>query len=532
MIRLNPQQARRWLDIHGWTGITAGLLLYVVLLTGAIAVLVDEIGTWASPIASPHPYGMPPGVDAGVDRLVADLDPAYLELVLLYPRAGGRTRVVFYGSPTDADGVPQPRARLYDLDPNSQAILASHETAQDAIFDHEPAGALSNFYSDLHVHLHLPGTWGEWLVVIAALTLMITVITGFVVHGHLFKELFTLRRRGAPLLQTRDAHTVAGTWMLVFLAMIAVTGSYFSLHGLVVEPVLERVQRWTGPADQTASAITPVSAETSGGAARANLDAIFDHARERTAGGEPMFVVIEHWGRAESRIEVWTTAADGALNTRIGLYDGSTGAFLGPKPFAGTQPSLGGELIGLMRALHFGDFSGLASKFTWTGLGLGGAYVTLTGLLLWLRRREATQRGRGLERLITAVGYGLPCAMASAPVGFFLGSQLPVNIYSAIFAVFGAVWLLALLLACSSTASMARIALRRGTAVALVVCVSARWLSGGPGWLDALQAELTTVLALDLAMLVGASAMLWSARPGWLALKHPSPRPLAEDRSC
>ncbi|MEM7741813.1 MAG: PepSY domain-containing protein, partial [Pseudomonadota bacterium] len=43
----NKAQSKRLLAVHGWSAVVLGLFLYVVVLTGSIAVLSNEIGLWS-----------------------------------------------------------------------------------------------------------------------------------------------------------------------------------------------------------------------------------------------------------------------------------------------------------------------------------------------------------------------------------------------------------------------------------------------------------------------------------------------------
>ncbi|WP_348674710.1 hypothetical protein, partial [uncultured Abyssibacter sp.] len=111
------------------------------------------------------------------------------------------------------------------------------------------------------------------------------------------------------------------------------------------------------------------------------------------------------------------------------------------------------------------------------------------------------------------IGYGLPCAMALAPAGFFVGIGLPLNIYTAIFTAFGLGLLLAIVATMTAPATVARVRLRRATGLALLLSVSLRWLTGGPGWVDAIVQGQITVLVLDAAMVLTALVLLWRKRP-------------------
>ena len=44
---VSQAKTKRLLAVHGWSGTILGLLLYVVIFTGAIVVFADEIGAWS-----------------------------------------------------------------------------------------------------------------------------------------------------------------------------------------------------------------------------------------------------------------------------------------------------------------------------------------------------------------------------------------------------------------------------------------------------------------------------------------------------
>lgn len=502
----------QWMALHGWCGIGLGLLLYAVLLSGAVATLAEELGTWADPLPSSRDYGVPSGVDQGLAPLIREMDPAYLDLVLLYPRAGGRTRVVFYGDIQDVDGRVEHRSLMYDLHPDTREVLSRHRLPAGEIFDIEPVGALSNYFSELHLHLLLPSSIGQVLGGIAALALLLLSISGFVVHRHLFSELFTWRRQSTALVGVRDSHTVAGTWTLPFLTVIAITGGYFGLNEWVSTPVLKAALNFAEPGRYENQAFSPPPNADGRHASRAGLDDILEDARTRNGSGEPFFVVIERWGRRDARIAVWMTAARGKLINNIWVYDGATGQFVASDPMMGRMPSMGGDLIALMRPLHFGDFAGLAGKLAWAGLGLSAAYVTFSGMWLWLRRRAGREVTSNAETLVTAVAYGLPLAMALVLTGNFLHRWVDCNIYTLLNLGFGVGAMLSLLLALALPVDRLRRCLQCLTALGLLLALAARMAAGGPGWLFALGSGQHVVVMLDVVLLVIAVALLCFSR--------------------
>lgn len=74
------------------------------------------------------------------------------------------------------------------------------------------ANALADFLVELHVRLHVPDPWGSLLTGLLGLAMLVTAVSGFIMHRHLLRELFTLRRHRKALLGKRDAHAVSGSW--------------------------------------------------------------------------------------------------------------------------------------------------------------------------------------------------------------------------------------------------------------------------------------------------------------------------------
>mgnify|MGYP006139264217 CR=1 FL=1 len=153
-------------------------------------------------------------------------------------------------------------------------------------------------------------------------------------------------------------------------------------------------------------------------AAGADLDAMIADVRTRS-GAEPSFVSIQHWGRADSLVTMFMDYREGELTGPNYVYAGATGEFRYAKPSLGLVPSTGGALFELMAPLHFGNFAGVFSKAVWFALGFAGAYVSVTGLLLWTQRRREHRGWRALARIASWVGYGLPLTLVAAAWTYF-----------------------------------------------------------------------------------------------------------------
>jgi uncharacterized iron-regulated membrane protein len=209
---------------------------------------------------------------------------------------------------------------------------------------------------------------------------------------------------------------------------------------------------------------------------------------------------------AHERLEIGVEVALARL-----IYDGATGAFIRERPVVGTKPSLGASLLGLVGPLHFGNFAGWWSRAVWFALGAASAYVTWSGLSLWVRRR-ADQRGwRALGRLTAWVGGGLPFAMAAAAVAYFISLPSLTTVFwtpaafliAAVLALVPALWV--------RHVERAPPLLFGATGALLLVLPLLRSAAGGPGWNAALATGQSTVPAMDVLVVpVGVACIVSS----------------------
>lgn len=511
MIELSKGRTKELLAIHGWSGVFLGLLLYVVIITGSIAVFEEEISDWSAPL-SHATYKLPErGMDAALRKAASEVNPEFHEDAFFFSDAAGRIRM-FLHKDDKKDGKPEARGVEFDLDPVTMAVLDRREGWADDIQEHNAPKALADFFVELHVSLHLPDPWGLLLTGVLGLAMLVAAVTGFLVHRHLIRELFTLRRKKDVLLTRRDAHVVAGTWNLPFSFILAFTGSYFSFASAFAIPAMAMVA-FGGDQEKLIETIVGAPAvENKAPATFGNIDAMLADARSRS-GSEPGFVSIKHYGRADAQVTVSTLPNEGKMVGQTYLYNGDTAGFIQQKPALGVVPSLGNDLFALMAPLHFGNFAGLWSKVAWFALGFAGAYVTITGMLLWTARRADQPAWAKLARASYWVGYGLPFALAAVPLARFIAPLLDLHIRSAQNWTFIATALLASIAALMirDLHSLRRLLLG-ATGVALLLMPLLRWLCGGPSWAMAFDAGLTTVIAFDITLLVAGVLCVMSAR--------------------
>jgi uncharacterized iron-regulated membrane protein len=520
MIRLPQRETKLMVAVHGWSGIVLGLLLYAVIVTGTAAVFSQEIKLWSAGALTPaDPFARP--VEDLIRRLAVDVPEEYRD-DLSITRSGSGNLSFFFHRHLTVDGQVREKGVLYEVAADDR-IIARREGFGLDVFAADTASALGRFFVELHVRLHLPDPWGLILTGILGVAMLAAAVSGLLMHRHLIRDIFTLRPGGERLVSRRDLHTVAGTWILPHAFVLAFTGAFFSFAISIGVPVLAKIA-FNG--DQTAMIETLIGLKRTPDPrpqVGANLDTILADAYRRVDA--PIgFVSIDHWDRADSHITIRHLQKNGELMMTTLTYAGATGAFIAEKPVLGTRPSIGNSVFSLMGPLHFGNFAGWWSKAVWFALGAASAYVTWSGLALWIRRREERLGWRVFGRLTAWVGAGLPFAMAASAVGFFLTLQAGATLFWT-----PAAFLIAAALALLPTfvARAERIAplLFCATGAALLALPVLRIASGGPNWSTALAVGQTAIPVLDVLVSIGAVACLLPARSFIRRKESPETRP-------
>jgi uncharacterized iron-regulated membrane protein len=507
MIRLSPERAQTMLAIHGWSAVFLGLLLYVVIVTGVTSVFAKEIGDWSNPSPGKVPLLLAAGTDRSLRAAAATINPEYHEAVTVYPKAGDRLWAFFHKGDVDDNGFPTERGVGVEFDPQSGEISARHEGTEDEVYRAHESHGLAQFLVELHISLHIPFPWGMLLTGVLGVSLLVLTVSGLFYHRALLKEIFTLRRR-APKLATRDLHVVSGTWILPFALILSLTGSYMSLFAPLGMPLAAQVEHG---GDQTlllevleADAI----AENTASMPIADIDAMLEDARRR-AGSDAQWMDVHHWGRADASVMIGLAPRERGVSEPKLVYRGATGEFVQVKPGLGAAPAVGGVVDDVFGPLHFGSFAGLLSQAVWLAMGYCLAYVALSGMMLWVQRRQEGLWGV-FGRLTVWIGYGLPFALVAVAHGYFVALAAGGATYIYMLAAFlGAAVLSAL---AAFTLGDARRVLLVATGTALLALPLMRWLTGGPGWGALWDSGWGIAIAIDIALLVGGGFALRSAR--------------------
>lgn len=473
-IREGTRQVMAWL--HGWTGLALGWVLFVMCLAGTMSVFKPEISRWMRPEATAS-AGRVEAITAATRWLAANA-PKSAGWYLTAPDDRANNVEATY----DSGGDYVARA----LDPVSGAPVARETLGGE-------------FFYRLHFELELPYPWGRWLASIAALTMLVALVTGIIAHRRIFRDFFTFRPRKGQR-SWLDGHNALGVLAMPFHLMI-------TFSGLVTLASLNMpwgiVANYGNDLAAAFHDLAPGAVDRRAAGRPATLAPIAPMLREaeRRFGGAPFSrVSIANPADAASVVTVYRSDAAqiGATVAEVS-FDGPSGRVIGA--WAETRPAVGTYAV--IYGLHMGRFANGVLRWLYF---LGGAMLTLavaSGMILWVvKRRERAPLSLGnriVERLNVGVLVGVPigfaaylCANRLLPAGLADRAQLEVTI--ALDAA-GVALLLAL-------AAPPRLGWPLLLGVLALLCLAAPVVGGGLSYLSQALARGDAVLPVADALLV------------------------------
>lgn len=401
---------RIYQKVHLWTGITAGILLFICFFAGALTMFKPQLSAWASPPS----HVLPQIPTAQADRLLQLAlaqhpeiakgftlhlnDDMYAPLTW-YSRGGGRRLNL---------DTQQWQATL---DENGQLLTQQVQPSQ--------LGLLIDL---LHRTAGIPHTrLGISVMGVASVLYFMALISGVIfLLPTLVKTLFALRQKKGPSRFWLDSHNLLGITALPFHIVIAVTVVVFAFHDVFYDALGKFV--YDNPPDimRGAPLAQPLNISH-----LPPLSEIIATANQHAPGHEArslMFIGLDT-PRPVARIEMYSEQA---------LMRGPLADFLFMQPyslatqfstFSPTEGGTWGRIVATFFGLHFGSFGGMPGRWLYFFMGLSGAMLFYSGNLLWLEKRRQQQKGAELPQQPRKVRL-----MAAATVGCCLGSMVAVAI--------------------------------------------------------------------------------------------------------
>ena len=385
----------------------------------------------------------------------------------------------------------------------------------------------SGFFYPMHYSLHLH--WldlGTWLVGLAALIMLVALVSGVVMHRKIFRELFTFRPKKATQRSTLDLHNLTGVvalpfhFFFAFTGLVIFAGTYFPVAHTQLNPLHELHEKLEAEATGMPHARAGVAAPL------ASVDAMVAEAQRRWAdkgmAGEVGFLSVNHVGDTNSYVSVYRAGTDRIANVSDGIhFKAATGELLREDPPRSTVDNINEFLTGL----HLQHFRHWLLRWFYVLGGLAGCVCIATGFVFFVekRKREHAKRGSNGVRIVEAMAVTMVTGMLIATATVLVANRLlPENLagrgdweeYS-----FWAAWALSFVHAWWRTVSVreGRIApaWREQARVFAGLAVSAvllNWITTGDHLVKTLFTDTYwPVAGLDLSLLVSAGLALTAA---------------------
>jgi uncharacterized iron-regulated membrane protein len=395
---------RLWLNIHLWIGVGLAVLLIPISISGGLLVFHDDLDA----LINPQRYAVT-GSQAALStsdylakaaEAVAE-DPAALRVTgLRYPEEGGPMRVMTRAA--NVQPGTRPRSVTVFLDPPTGNVLDVTEFGSSFI----------GFLHVFHGNLMLPQYSGRQIVGWAGVGMLILSLTGIWIwwprNGGFLKGLRWTRSSRFTI----NLHSMLGFWISIPLAVVSLTGIYLSFPQTARE-LMSSVATVTPNARAgfnadvvRQTALTPDRALEIARQAEPNATpiALFlptqqsgegSHLREATRAPEA--------NRGEGARNVQGSRAargDGhpagsgpSWRVQLSRVDsGQTVTVMVDDRTGHAMPTIiqqsGDRAASWVRWIHEGSHSGPVWAFIVLLTGIFPTIFTVTGIIMWLRRRN------------------------------------------------------------------------------------------------------------------------------------------------
>lgn len=397
---LSPETVRSVLSSHSVLGLAFAAIIYIVCLTGTIAVFAPDLERWEVP-ATPVVASLS---DASAARAIANAatqapNDATLYLSLPTPKLDGASLTAFNASYEHKWGVAADGS-LTDL---------------DAVW--------TEFLIHLHINLHLPRSWGQFIVGLTGVALLSSLVSGILAHPRVLRDAFHLRLGGSRRLQEADLHNRLGIWALPFHFTLALTGALLGLSTIIVAMLAMLLYRgdmgkvyelFLAPPPKVDMRAMPIP----------DITRLIADARARAPAAVADTIMVERPGRADMHISIHSSRPR-LLTQQDEVKFNARGQLIHQE-----QPQdlvVGTRMLSGIGQLHFGWFGGLPVRLAYGLLGMALCVVTSSGVTIWLARRR--DRGRPApqwERIWAVICWGQPVILVLTALISGVLSQPPL----------------------------------------------------------------------------------------------------------
>lgn len=344
--------------IHSFAGLVSGIFILLMSLSGAALVFHEDIDKLQLPKFSVKDYNN------------LTVDSAYNNLRQRFPYAQVSSckilenkETVFIFSVYDPSYKDGKESSEIFIHPQTGGYLGIRGGSDD--MKHNFMSWLSKFHNSFHL-----GKTGEWLLGFLALVFLLSILTGLILFRKNIPAVLLFRK---GVYRKNNLHQIIGVYALLFNLMIAVTGFWMQRYVFKKEfyaasnytPVLKASQSLPYNFD---AAYKEIKRKHS------NFTAHVIYFPQRSSGSTYVYGSRDSKGYLHSERfadEIVLDSAGRISSTRLFEENSTSDRY---------------DIINSQ--LHMGKFGGTGIKIIYFVFGLTGALMSITGFLLWWRRRK------------------------------------------------------------------------------------------------------------------------------------------------
>lgn len=376
-----------WTQAHWLIGITAGSLLMLIGLTGAVLSfreeLIDAINPGGRQVEVREQPALSP--EAVAQAMALGYPGRALGTIGVYAAPGRATRVIFAPLPGER------RGETFYVDPYTAAALPALKGA--AFFELAEA---------LHRWLLLPREPGRVATGVLAIGLLVLSLSGLylrwprkVLDWRLWWHIDGSLTGRAFL---RRLHLVLGTVCLPLYVIFTATGLYWAF-----DSIRDPVSAWLGEPRPPRLAVMPKEqAADKGAVVHGTMEPAWQAFLARAGDAGWREAVIRVPGTAKAAVQITWLDRDPAHERARNRMTVKAGSGQVTQDERHDAKPVGGRALAAIYPLHMGTYFGLPGRIAMTIASLGLVFFGVTGWMLYLGRRrlarEAAVRKAGKSK--------------------------------------------------------------------------------------------------------------------------------------
>ena len=386
---------KRGLSAHSVIGLTVGALLYIICLTGTLAVLEHEIERWQQPTI--------PEFETLNAKAIAHSSNQFLR------KTQSQAESLYVVLPTKE----LPRAHISDVE-------TEYYLSEQGDLIAPPVEGFLHLLVDLHVHLHMGETVGIIFVSCLGAMLLALIVSGILAHPKIFKEAFRLKLGGQKRLEQVDIHNRLSVWGLPFHIMMGITGAFFGLVGIMATIAANFYYQGDTQAlmDDVYGADPVITAPPTSIISEDSVEKALSYFSELNGDNEqkikPIYFVFQKLGAENHFFEVAATHPGRLIYSEIYRFY-PNGDFMNYQQLS--DGSTARQIAYSVYRLHFGQFDNPLVKIIYIVLGLSLTIVCVTGINIWMAR---TQQGERLKSAWAGIVWGTPLSLCMCAILFLI----------------------------------------------------------------------------------------------------------------